>query len=207
MRLAFPFLLLAVIFLISWWIWGGRWDERFTLEGSVLWLEEAGSWAWLAGMLMLVADLVLPLPGTVIMSALGFIYGPLLGGLIASAGAMLAGLTGYGIGRFCPEPFARRWMGENDYRKGRALFEKNGGWVVAASRALPILSEVISCTAGLMRMPFSSFLPALASGALPVGFLFAAVGAAGRSEPRWAIALTILLPVALWFTASRLLKR
>jgi uncharacterized membrane protein YdjX (TVP38/TMEM64 family) len=203
MRLVLPFLALALLVLVPWMIWGESWDEQFTLDGSVRWLEGAGSWAWAAGLGLLVVDLALPVPGTVVMSALGFIYGPLAGGLIAALGATLAGLAGYGIGRFCPESFARRWMGEKDYEKGSRLFARSGGWVVAASRALPVLSEVLSCTAGLMRMPFSNFLAALASGAIPVGFIFAAIGAAGREEPLWAAALAILLPLVLWFAASR----
>ncbi len=35
MRLILPFLALALLVLIPWMIWGGQWDERFTLEGSV----------------------------------------------------------------------------------------------------------------------------------------------------------------------------
>ena len=93
MRLALWFLGLAALVLGTWLVWGGRWDEHFTLAGSVKWLESAGPWAWAAGFALLVGDLFLPVPGTIVISALGLIYGVLLGGLVASAGLMAAGLS------------------------------------------------------------------------------------------------------------------
>jgi uncharacterized membrane protein YdjX (TVP38/TMEM64 family) len=203
MRLLFWFCVLALLFLISWMIWGGGLEARFTLDGCIAWLAAAGPWAWAAGIGLLVSDLLLPVPGTVVMSALGFIYGPFLGGLIAATGSMGAGLTGYGIGRCFGEPAARRWLGDMDYEKGRLLFARGGGWMVALSRALPILPEVISCTAGLVRMPFRRFLAALACGSLPIGFLFAAIGAAGRDAPGWALLFSLAVPAVLWGIARR----
>ncbi|MBC8128347.1 MAG: VTT domain-containing protein, partial [Gloeobacteraceae cyanobacterium ES-bin-144] len=166
--------------LLIWGIWGGRWAEQFTFEGSVIWLENTGSWAWLAGALLLSGDLIFPVPGTIVISALGFIYGALLGGLIATVSMVIAGFLGYGIGRLCSERFACRLLGEKDFHAGRQLFIRRGGWVVALSRALPILPEVISCTAGLVRMPVGRFALALTCGSLPTGFLFAAIGNTGK---------------------------
>lgn len=204
MRLALWLVALAALVLGVWLLWGGRWEERFTFSGSVRWLEAAGPWAWAAGILLLVGDLALPVPGTIVISALGYVYGILLGGLIASAGLMAAGLCGYGLGRLFGEKFARRWLGERDFEKGRRLFARNGGWVVALSRALPVLPEVISCTAGLVRMPFGRFALALACGSVPMGFLFAAIGKAGHEAPGWAFGLSLLVPALLWLAASRI---
>jgi uncharacterized membrane protein YdjX (TVP38/TMEM64 family) len=204
MRLALWFLVLGSLILLVWGIWGGQWTERFTLAGSVKWLEGAGAWAWMAGIALLVGDLVLPVPGTIVISALGYIYGVFLGGIFATAGLVLAGLLGYGTGRLCGERRARRWLGEKDYETGRRLFLKGGGWAVASSRALPILPEVISCTAGLVKMPFRRFAVALICGSLPMGFLFAAIGSAGKEAPGWAVALSLLVPGVLWWLACRL---
>lgn len=204
MRLVLWFLAFAILILVIWVIWGGAWADQFTFEGSVKWLGSAGSWAWLAGLLLLVGDLVLPVPGTVVISALGYIYGVFVGGLIAAVGLSLAGLLGYGIGRLCGEKFARRWLGDRDFEKGRTLFAGGGGWVVAMSRALPILPEVISCTAGLVRMPFRQFSLALICGSVPMGFLFAAIGGVGREAPGWTIILSFLVPGVLWWFAGRM---
>lgn len=203
MRLLAWFLALAALVLATWLLWGGAWEERLTMDGAVAWLEAAGPWAWAAGIGLLASDLVLPVPGTVVMSALGYVHGPLAGGLAAAAGSMLAGLGGYGIGRLVGERAARRLLGAVDYEKGRLLFARGGAWMVALSRALPILPEALACTAGLVRMPFARFLGALACGSLPVGFLFAWIGAAGRDAPGWALAFSLLVPALLWTAARR----
>ncbi len=202
MRLLVFLLILAAAVLGSWLLWGGGWESRFTQDGGVRWLEQAGPWGWLAGFLLLVGDLVLPIPSTLVISALGYVYGTALGGLVASAGLIAAGLTGYGVGRLCGEKTARRWLGHRDFDKGHALFTRGGGWLVAVSRALPILPEVISCTAGLVRMPFRHFLTSLACGSLPMGFVFAWIGRSGRDQPGLAIGLSLALPALFWGLAS-----
>ena len=203
MRLLLWFLFLSGLVLGIFLLWGGAWEERFTLQGAVGWLESAGPWAWAAGIGLMASARVLPVRGTVVMSALGYVYGVLLGGLAAAAGAMVAGLCGYGVGRLIGEKAARKLLGDLDFEKGKLLFAKGGGWMVALSRALPILPEALSCTAGLVRMPFGRFVVSLACGSLPVGFLFAWIGAAGREAPGWAIAFSLLVPAVLWAAARR----
>lgn len=52
-------------------------------------------------------------------------------------------------------------------------------------------------------MPFGRFSVALLCGSLPMGFLFAAIGTAGRETPRWAFALSLLIPAVLWLGAMK----
>ena len=82
-----------------------------------------------------------------------------------------------------------------------------GGWLVALSRCLPILPEVIACMAGLTRMPAATFFAALACGSLPMGFVFAAIGHTGNDRPGLAIGLSLLLPVGFWLVVQPILKR
>ena len=51
------------------------------------------------------------------------------------------------------------------------------------------------------------FLPALACGSVPTGFVFAAIGHLGQSEPAWAFALSAIVPILLWLAAARVLRR
>lgn len=202
-RLLVLLLLLGSVFLVAHQIWGAELEKQIGSTAGIGWLGAAGSWAWLAGIGLLVADLLLPIPGTMVMSALGYVYGPVVGGLVAAAGSMAAGVAGYGVGRCLGEKTARKWLGERDYEKSVALFERGGGCLIAASRALPILPEALACTAGLVRMPFRKFLMALACGSVPMGFLFAFIGAAGRNEPSWAIGFSLLIPAILWGIARK----
>lgn len=204
MRLFLVFAGLAAAVLAVWVAFGGAWEARFTLDGSVRWLENAGPWGWAAGIGLLVGDLLLPVPSTVVMSALGWIYGWLPGGLAAGAGLMLSRLLGYGIGRWIHEPTARKLLGNKDFERGKLLSARGGGWMVAVSQALPIVPEALCCTAGLVRMPLRRFVASLACGSLPVGFLFAAVGQLGREQPFWALGFSIVIPGLLWAAARRL---
>lgn len=206
MRLLGWFLGLMALILATWVAWGGALEERFSLAGAVAALEASGRLAWLFGWGLLVSDVVLPVPGTVVMSALGWIYGVWLGGLLAGAGSFLAGMTAYGLGRLLGLKGARWLLGERDFQRGNRFFAHGGGWLVCLSRALPLLPEAVACTAGLVRMPLRRFMAALACGSLPMGYVFAWIGATGRDAPLIAIGLSLGLPVVLWML-SRLLSR
>ena len=99
---------------------------------------------------------------------------------------------------------AVKLMGEKGYAQGVRMFGGgSGGFIVAGSRCLPLLPEVVACMAGLTRMPAPAFFLSLACGSLPVGFIFAWIGAAGRDAPGWALAFSFLVPALLWAAARR----
>jgi uncharacterized membrane protein YdjX (TVP38/TMEM64 family) len=199
MRLVWLFLGLALLVLIPFFIWGSALETAFSQTGAVAWLNEYGGWAWLAGILLLMSDLVLPIPGTVIMSALGYLYGTIAGGPLSALGSFLAGALAYLLCRSFGTGIARRILGERDFERGHRIFEHLGGWIVALSRWLPVLPEVTACMAGLTRMPAGLFFLALACGSLPVGFAFALIGHTGVDHPLLAIGLSALVPALLWF--------
>ena len=188
--------------LMVWIIWGGQWEHWTDAKTVSAALQGYGVSAALVGVLLLILDLLLPVPGTVVMSALGFLYGTLLGALLGFAGSFTAGVIGYGIGRLFTEKTARRFLGEKDFVRGKSLFARGGGWVIALSRAVPILPEALAVTAGLLRMPLSAFLLALACGSMPMAVLFAWIGATGHDRPMLTLLLSFAVPAVLWFSAS-----
>jgi uncharacterized membrane protein YdjX (TVP38/TMEM64 family) len=198
MRLLWIFLGLVVLILIPFAIWGDALETMFSPTGAAGWLGQYGRWAWAAGVALLVADLALPIPGTAIMSALGYVYGPLLGGLLSAGGSFLSGALGYGLCRLLGRGAAAWLLGQRDLERSERLFANVGGWLVVLSRWLPVFPEAIACIAGLTRMPPPAFLLALACGSLPLGFTFAAVGSVGVANPALALLLSAVLPPILW---------
>ena len=184
-------------------IWGRGFEEVFSLEGARGWLEGYGAWAWTAGMGLLMADVVLPVPGTVVMSALGWLYGWFWGGVASAGGSMLAGMAAYAGCRWLGRPVAVWIAGEDGLARAHELLERNGGWLVALSRWLPVMPEAVACLAGLARMRWRTFWVALLCGSLPLGFAFAGIGHLGHSSPLSALALSALVPVGLWLLARR----
>jgi uncharacterized membrane protein YdjX (TVP38/TMEM64 family) len=136
------------------------------------------------------------------MAALGFIYGPVAGGLIAAGGSFCSGALAYLVCRRFGRPVAVRVLGPQDLMEGERLFARVGAWLVVLSRWLPIFPEVIACMAGLARMPALAFFTALACGSAPLGFVFAAIGYAGVTHPALAIALSAGLPPLLWLAVQ-----
>ncbi len=195
-----------VVFLVPFVIWGGSVEQLFSQAGTVEWLRGHGRWAWAAGFALLASDLVLPVPGTVVMSALGFVYGPVLGGLLGATGSFLSGAIAYWLCRALGRGAALRLLGERDLERGERLFVSAGGWLVVLSRWLPLLPEVVACMAGLTHMPARLFHLALACGSLPLGFAFAAVGHAGTEHPALALAASALAPPALWLAVQPLFR-
>ncbi len=191
-------LILLVIVVLPFFLIGDRIEQLFAGDGALVWLRSTGSYAWLAAIGLLIADLLLPIPTTAVMAALGIIYGPLWGGLAAVAGSLSSGLIGYGLCRRLGRPLALRFAGDKALDQGEKLFARMGGWIVALSRWLPVLSEVIACIAGLARMPFGPFLGALICGTLPLGFVFATIGHLGEERPLLTLAISALAPFLLW---------
>lgn len=207
LRFFWIFAVLAALVVVPFLLWGGRFGEIFSSQGAVDWLRGYGRWAWAAGLVLLVLDIVLPLPSTVVMSAMGYVYGPWWGGLLAASGSFLSGACAYGLCRSAGRRAAHWIAGEKGMREGELLFARAGGWLVALSRCLPLLPEVIACMAGLARMKAPAFFTALGCGCLPAGFIFAAVGHAGIERPALAIALSLALPAGFWLIARPIIRR
>lgn len=191
--------LLAMPFLL----WGGWFEAAFSQERMARWLAESRSWAWLAAIGLLVGDLVLPIPATGVMAALGATYGVALGAMIAAAGSCLSGALGYGLCRLLGQRAARRLCKPGELARFEQFFARWGAWAVIASRMMPLLSETVACLAGLARMPARTFAASLAAGAVPVCILFAAIGSVSREAPVWGAIVAVLLPLAAWPVVRR----
>jgi uncharacterized membrane protein YdjX (TVP38/TMEM64 family) len=169
------------------------------------WLNSLGEWTWLAAVGLLVADVLVPIPTTVIITALGQKYGPLLGGAIGTLGVFLAGFTAYGLTRVLGPRFAR-WLLGKDLERAERYFEHSGAFAVACSRWLPLIPEAISCLAGLARMPFGRYCLALLCGAAPMSYAYAGLAQISENE-LVPLIVSIVLPVPIWWIAGTWLHR
>ncbi len=201
----FTFLLVLLLagVVLPFLIWGERFDQALTAEGVRGWLGRFEGFEWAAGVILLVADMVLPIPSTIVMSALGWRYGWLVGGLLSAGGSMLSGLVAYGVCRWFGRPAARWIVGDDGLERAGQLMERSGGWLVVVSRWMPVLPEAVACLAGLAKMRWRTFWLALICGSLPLGFAFAAIGHLGQNNPWLALVLSALVPTVLWLVARR----
>ncbi|MFO1009495.1 MAG: VTT domain-containing protein [Planctomycetota bacterium] len=206
MRLFVSALVLAAVVIATFLAFGGSFEAELTPAGAAERLRSAGPWGGALVVLLLVSDLVLPIPATPLMSAAGFVYGPIEGGALAALGSVASGLLAWTLCRRLGPRTAERLVGARDLDRSRRAFERAGPWLVACSRWAPVLPEVVACLAGLTKMPPRVFVPALLAGSVPMGFAYAAIGAAGRDDPTLAILISIGLP-AVFLVATRSYER
>lgn len=199
-RLILVTLLIALSIVVPFALWGGDIEQALSVEHIIERLRATG-WAWAAGIALITADVFLPTPSKPVMAALGILYGPLLGGLFSVIGTVLAGCLGYGLCRAIPRPWTERFIGPKALRETDALFDRWGFALVALSRWLPVLPELVSFFAGLAQLSFWRFLLALVCGAVPLGFLMATAGHLGRETPLLVLILSAVLPVLIWAVA------
>jgi uncharacterized membrane protein YdjX (TVP38/TMEM64 family) len=176
---------------------------------AVLTLREYERWAWMIGILLLWADIALPVPQTAVIAALGIIYGALLGGLIGAVGLITGGLLGYLLMRSQARKLVTRFVRAESLEKMEGLFARGGAWAIVLTRSLPYsMAEAMVLLAGLAGMPMGKFVMALTVGSIPVAFVFAAIGAGWADQPILALIASyvvpiLLLPVALYLMRAR----
>jgi uncharacterized membrane protein YdjX (TVP38/TMEM64 family) len=174
---------------------------------AVLTLRQYEAWAWAVGISLIWADLVLPIPQTAVIAALGIIYGTLLGGLLGSLGLITGGLLGYGLMLTSARRFGQRFAGSRSLRKMESLFDRGGVWAIVLTRSLPYsIPEAMVFLAGLAGMPMRKFTAALTIGSVPAAFAFAAIGVGWADQPVLALAVSYMLPILLLPIALYLMR-
>jgi uncharacterized membrane protein YdjX (TVP38/TMEM64 family) len=175
---------------------------------AVLTLRQYEGWAWAVGIALIWADLVLPIPQTAVIAALGIIYGTLLGGLLGTLGLITGGLLGYGLMLTAARRFAQRLSGARSLQKMESLFDRGGAWAIVLTRSLPYsIPEAMVFLAGLAGMPMRKFAAALTIGSVPTAFAFAAIGAGWADQPILALAVSYVLPILLLPIVLYLMRR
>ena len=156
------------------------------------WLSSADDDAFAfgaTGAALLVADVLLPIPSSIVGTLLAGRLGFISGFLWTWSGLCIGHIIGYGVGRTLLSG-ARAHLPETPTLLA-----------VLVSRSLPILAEALTLTAGATRMSFAGFTGACLIGNFVYAFLLAANGAAlipgGLVGP--VLVIPALLPAAgLW---------
>lgn len=198
MRLFLVIAGLVAVMLIPILIFGDAIDEYFGGEEGLRHMQEYGQWAWIVGIGLIIADLILPVPSTAVIAGLGMMYGPWLGGLLGGIGSLLAGLVAYVGCRLLGKRFLDFLVGEANLDKLGRFFAKHGLWAIALSRWMPLLPEALCCLAGMARMRAAPFLTALACGSLAMGIAFGFLGSAYLERPVLGLILSALIPLFVW---------
>ncbi|PQJ28760.1 TVP38/TMEM64 family protein [Rubritalea profundi] len=116
-------------------------------------------WIGLLVIGLLISDIVIPVPGILVVSIGGYFLGPFWGAVCGSLGLTLAGVTGYVLCRiYGYRMLMRIYRDEAHLADMKETFHRHSTLVLLLSRALPMFPEAASCLAGATHMPFLKFL-------------------------------------------------
>lgn len=164
-----------------------------------------------AGGALLALDIFLPVPSSVVATAMGAALGAWLGTFVNVLGLTLGCLLGILAGR-SGSPLARNLLGESLYPPFAAWVARYGILAVLLCRAIPILAEASILALGAGRARTGPVVAAAAFADLCLGALYAVAGAARGPEAAPAapaIAAAIGVPAAaallawLWIRSHR----
>lgn len=197
------FLTLAAVAvpLVPFVLFGTRLDQLVAT-----WLEPRPAPATLALLEVgvLAADLLLPVPSSMVATLGGAELGIGLGTACAFLGLTAGSLAGWWLGRAAGAgPLAR--LGIADRRDLERRQRQLGPLLVVLTRPLPIVAEAAALVAGGSGMRLADFLPAAASGNLVIALLWSAAGGLGRAADSLPLVLvwSLVIPVALAWLAVR----
>jgi uncharacterized membrane protein YdjX (TVP38/TMEM64 family) len=177
------------------WLW--RVYTADSLAAVADYLRGFGIWTPLASLLLMtLQSVVAPLPGSLIASANGVVFGIWLGTLLSWLGGLLGASVAFGIARWLGGSVVQRLLGSAQLASFHSLVERDGFWAVLVARLIPLISfDLISYLAGLSTMRYPHFLLATAVGMLPGTFAWTALGHdLGRAETTtWRLALVALI--------------
>lgn len=146
---------------------------------------------------VLAADLLLPVPSSMVATLGGAALGVVGGTLGAWLGMTAGALAGWWLGRLAGgraldglDATDRAMLARQERRLGPLL--------VVLTRPLPLVAEATALFAGAAGMPLATFLAAAAGGNLAIAFAWSLVGALGRGADSLpgVLAASLAVPVA-----------
>ncbi len=153
----------------------------------------------LLGMALLVADVLLPVPSSVVMVAHGALFGFVLGAAASLLGAVGAAVAGYGIGRR-GGPMMARLLDPRLVARSGGMVRSWGELAIIATRPVPILAETTAILAGAGGLGWTRLLRGAALGSVPPALLYAWAGASAADVGGGLVvfALVSAVAVATW---------
>ncbi|MEM7356709.1 MAG: VTT domain-containing protein [Acidobacteriota bacterium] len=169
------------------------------------WLAGGGAVAALVGIGLLVVDVALPVPSTVVMLAHGALFGVALGTAVSLIGGLGAGLFGFYVGRR-GGPLLARLVDETERQRADALLSRWGDLAVIVSRPVPIVAEAVAILAGTSPMSWGRMALATLAGCLPAAALFAVAGATARAVDHSLLVFALVMGIAglFWWVGRRM---
>lgn len=175
------------------------------------WLNRGGVVGALIGISLLIADVVLPVPSSLVMIAHGALFGIVPGTLLSLIGSVGATLVGFALGRRGGTWLERIVLPKERIRV-ELMLDRWGALAVVVTRPIPLLAETTAILAGASAMSWQRVTLASFAGSLPAALLYALTGAVAASFHNTVLMFCFVLLVSgvfwlisRWFDSNSIL--
>ena len=171
-------------------------------------LQDATSGVAILSVSLLIADVFIPVPSSLVMVLNGALFGVLPGSALSLFGTLGAAWLGFYLGRL-GSPWMKRWVSEEQLAQANTLLEKWGIIAIIVTRPVPILAETTVIAAGASRLTWRQITAATVAGSLPMVVLYAIAGATAATfnEALISFGLVLVIAAGVWLMRRWLQKR
>lgn len=158
----------------------------------------------LASFAVLVSDIVLPVPSSIVIYLNGFFLGVISGFSLSMASVVCSALIGYFIGRGSSAAVRSK-----PDQVSADLLNKYGYLAILITRGIPVLSESVCVVCGYNRYDLKRYMLLNFIGYLPVCIIYAYAGSVSGSKEQFLISFgaSILMAGLLWMFGKKLIDR
>ena len=165
------------------------------LSDPTPWMKHGGVLAAAVGVGLLIADVVLPVPSSIVMVAHGALFGVWWGTMLSLLGSVGAATFGFAIGRR-GGALLERVVTPPERARASSILARWGTLAIIVTRPVPLLAETVAIMAGASSMSWRAIIVASIAGSLPMSLLYALTGAAVANLQSTALMFGIVLLVA-----------
>jgi uncharacterized membrane protein YdjX (TVP38/TMEM64 family) len=154
------------------------------------------------GALLLAADMVLPIPSSLVATGLGAALGWFAGMLVSAVGLTIGCVLGFALGRSAGRRFSSGPLAaDEDFV--RNIVARYGIIAVVLCRGVPVLAEASVIAAGALGMPAWACFAGTTLANVGIASVYAGIGAAASDlSPAFSFLAALLLPGLLLGLAS-----
>jgi uncharacterized membrane protein YdjX (TVP38/TMEM64 family) len=200
-KIFIPFGVTLVVIILSFLFFGEL--EEFSRDVLVRVGNNPVQYA-LASFAVLVSDIVLPVPSSVVMYLNGLFLGALGGLSLSMVSVVCSALIGYFIGRGSSAVLRSK----PDQVSGNIL-KKYGYLAILITRGIPVLSESVCIVCGYNRYDLKRYMLWNFLGYIPVCAVYAYAGSVSGSKEQFLLSFgaSVLVSGVLWLFGKKLIDR
>lgn len=158
---------------------------------------------------LLSTDILLPIPSSVISTLSGWQLGWLIGSLATWIGMNAGAVIGFAMSKTWGKPLALWFCKREDLDRMQALISAYGPTILVLTRAMPVFAEASVLIAGIHRLSWDRFVPAIVLSNLGIAVAYSWFGDYAERH-QWlplAMGVAVAVPVLVAAMARHFMPR